>query len=191
MDALWTFAALVLVSVVSAVVGPLVMLRATGAQKDRDRAEEKADRELVRLQVVEAATKSELVRLQVIEAAKLLREQDVKGEAVRVQVAEAARLLKEQDRKIEISTKATTDKLDVIHTLVDGAMTQALQDQLDMANVNLVLLRAESVRDPENAEAAEAAKTMEAKVERLTAALNDRKRQVALVEEQIRQQGEG
>jgi hypothetical protein len=148
--------------VVVAVVGPYIMLRAT-AKRDREtRAEEKADRAAVAAQVEKVA-----------EQAKL-----------------AANLLKQQDSKMNHVAQKTDSKLDQIHTLVDGAVTAAMRDQLDMARSNLVLLEAAAEGSKNMAAAQETIEAMKAKIESLNEALEQRQKQMDIANKQ-KLQGEG
>jgi hypothetical protein len=122
-------------------------------------------------------------------------EEKLEREAVAIQVAEAARLLKEQEIRLDESTKTTGKKLDAIHTLVDGAMTAAMQSELDMARSNLVLLEAAAHSNGgtefDQGAAQEAIDAMEEKVATLTKALDVRKIQMARANEQKPGAGNG
>jgi hypothetical protein len=132
--------------------------RAKRKEKDQDYAREDA------------------VAKQAAEAARLLVERQ---DAMASKAAEAARLLAVNTEAVAKTAQRTSDKLDVIHTLVNSNMTAAMQAELDAtvreaAMIQEVMdLKKTSGVDP-TVEALAALKSARNKIAELTSTLTDR-----------------
>jgi hypothetical protein len=135
--------------------------------------------------------RQDAVAAQAAEAARLLL---ARQETIAAKAREAAGLLVESNERVadaaRAATQETNGKLDVIHKLVDGHMTESMQSEHDATKRELVLLlhvvelNKAMNRDPGIDALAEIEATRK-KIAELGAKLAERLRQVQLAEQNI------
>jgi len=194
----------------TSVVAPWLMAKslakAKAAEKAQDAAIRSAERkeDWARLDAVAAVQKEdakvlyehqeEVARQAAIAAQKLLEENK---KVATVAATSSKNLLDAQARLAEqailtnttliVQGKVTTNKLDVIHTLVNSNMTAAMQAELDATNRELAMmlevidLKKAAGKEP-TIEAIDALAVTRAKISELDAALKDRVKQQKNVE---------
>lgn len=174
-------------SVVAAAFSPLLQVRINNRQRQRERAEDRADRLEVAQKVDNAAREAKAVASQAAKAAILLLEAQKVAIEKTDQVAAAA----EAVAAVAVAATAETkSQLNQIHTLVNSNMTAAQQGELDQTRVTLVMLRkivvmaATAGRDPSSEELDLIDRT-ERRVSELEHILADRMTQQQLVEAEI------
>jgi hypothetical protein len=108
-------------TVIATSVVPIFLAILTNGARRAEKIEEYARQDLVTARTQEVAK-------QAAEAASLLaaRQDDAAAQA-----AIAAKLLLAANERVAASAKATNNKLDTIHTLVNSNMTAAMQSELD------------------------------------------------------------
>ncbi len=110
--------------------------------------------------------------------------------AVANQAAKAADLLAVNTGKVAEATKMTSDKLDIIHTLVNSSMTKAMQSEYDATVRELAMmheviaLKRLGGQEP-SIMAMSAIAATEEKLSELKAVLKDRLKQAQVVEMQL------
>lgn len=124
MDEIWKL-------VIAVVVSPVLLLVFTSI---RDSKAKRQDADIRR-----AEKQEEYARLDLV--AERAEDVATKAEEARKKVEEAAELLVKQDKKIEVSSKATAEKLDVIHTLVDGSLTASMKSEFHATRRELVMMK--------------------------------------------------
>lgn len=124
------------------------------------------------------------VAAQAAKAAQLLLERQ---DAVAAQAAEAAQLLLIANERVANTARATNEKLDTIHTLVNSNMTAAMQAELDaragqlVTMKEIIALRREHGADP-TPEASAAVTAATERIRELQANLYERMAQNQMVE---------
>ncbi len=155
----------VLVALLVSVVAPTILALITNRSRRADKAQDWA-----RIDAVAAQAKADAV---------VAREGQEK----------AAQLLAENNKIVAETARDTTERLTVIHTLVNSNMTAAMQENLDATVRERVALKAQeamliSFQHMVPPELSAAIALAEAKISELTIQLNDRKRQQGIVEAQ-------
>lgn len=153
-------------------IGPLVLAWLTDQQRKRDKQHDEERQDAL---AIKQAARDRLLA--------------AKADQVAVKAEEAAALLKSNTAIVIEQTKATTEKLDVIHGLVNSNMTRALQSEYDavvreLAMMNEVVALKRSVggyAEPSDDTLA-AIKATEAKIAELSATLIERNRAPAAID---------
>jgi hypothetical protein len=114
-------------------------------------------------------------------------------DAVAAQAAQAADLLLQQNRKVAEAAVVTSQKLDVIHVLVNSNMTAAMQSELDATVRELAMMREvirlnEAAGHEPSSESLSAVKATETRIAKLRAELQDRLKQAEVAKVVERQE---
>jgi len=171
----------------ASITAPLILARRTEQMHREDMLSDYQRQDKVALAAAEtaraAARQVRDVAEQAAEAAAIL--QAAQAESIR-RTDEVARLAEQQAALVGAKLDDTNGKLDVIHGLVNSAMTTALQSEMDALVTSLAMMR--EVMDLKKsgghepaAEAVIALQATEAKITELQASITDRLKQAEVI----------
>jgi len=162
---------LIIVAMIAGVLGPGVLAYITGRQRRSEKLDDYARQDKVAGEAAIAAK-----NLQDSQAALAAQAAEASNTAAR-QAAEAARLLVISNEVQAVAARDQSEKLAVIHGLVNSSLTSAISGELGSTQRELVLLKA-APRTPESRAAIEVA---EARIAELITAITDRNREAASI----------
>lgn len=185
------------------IVSPIIMATIQNSNARRIKADDNArldelearriaaDEALLRRQdtlASEARLSSEKASLATTEAASLLL---ASNKQMRDATLETADRLLNSNQKLEVTTKATDVKLDVIHTLVNSEKTAGMQVQVDTLRLHLLSLKEilslkVAAGQPASSEATSQITVVEGKIADLQKAIDERLTADKLVQDQMK-----
>jgi hypothetical protein len=161
----------ILVAMIAGVLGPGVLAYITGRQRRSEKLDDYARQDKVAAEAAAAAQ-----NLQISQAALAQQAADASTLAA-TQAAEAARLLVVSNAAQATAAKETSEKLTVIHGLVNSSLTEAISSELASTRRELVLLK----RARRTAESRKAIEVAETRIAELTLTISDRNKEAASV----------